>query len=82
MLVLCVIIPLIMAAAVSSILIYLIGMSAVSAFIVGAGICILLGWLIGKVWGDDLFFSITGWIAAGYMFIAWIIALCFNYYAG
>ena len=82
MLALLLIIPLILATAVSLILIYLMSMSVVSAFITGIVVCVVVGWLIGKVWGDDLFFCIVGWMAAGYCFVAWIVALGIHYYAG
>ena len=87
MLLLFLIIPMIIAAGVSLILIYLVGMSAVSAFLLGAGICIIVGWLFGQAANghgvnDDLYFSIVGWVAAAYMAVASIVALAVNYYAG
>ncbi len=82
MLLMLLIMPLILAAAVSSILIYAIGMSVVSAFITGCMVCVILGWIIGELWGEDMYFSIVGWMATGYCFVAWIIAMGINYYTG
>lgn len=85
MLILFIIMPIIIAAIVSAILICLVGMTVITSFIAGAGICAVLGILFSWVsheWDNELYYSIVGWIAAFYLFWVWVIALGIHYYAG